>query len=376
VNLLRSPLDTLSWFSIWLMVYLLFVARLRPDPFVGRMYFPLVSVNEHLGGPSFFVMPNSLLASWLALRPAALQRKWRPLAIIVLLMLISLTAYFLVLMGNRPFKVTVASFVEQEGILGTGPLLILAGGVVLLGAEYVGTRRDRTRAAAREGATRRTATGPRRVNKVGFWSALLASASSVTGIVLSLFEAYSPVMQRYDQGVYSLIEGLKAGAAVLIPISFVVLMACISRSAPPEKKIWARVGLLLAVVYAFMHLVNAYLYLLFSRSSPQVYGRVATSYPILLSLGAMSFAFLSLALLLALPVFRRGGIERVVRWCFVLLVLLECVSGLGYLLSSARLPILAMLPNLIAQSVVFPVAMALVAVAFRRRESQDERRGA
>jgi hypothetical protein len=371
INLSGSPSDFIVWLILLLVPYLLFIARLRPDTFSGKMYFPLVDVNQDLGGPSFFVMPVSLIVAWLALRPKAFHKKLRKLATISLLALLSLTVYFLVLMGNRSYQITVSSFIEHQGILRTGPLLILAGGIFLLGAEYGGIRRDRKRAVGREGTARVTATHPQQVNKVGFWSALLASASPIMLIVLSLFAIYSPVERRYDVGVYYLFSFFTEGFILLLPISFIVLMACICYYAPPGKKIWARVGLFFAIVFT---LVDAIITL---SIPPQLYERLATSFPILQrygALGFLSFAFVSLALLFILPVFNKGGIEVVIRWCFIILGMLTFAGGLDYLLTSARIPVLAGFTSLIGEYLVFPVAMALIAVVFRRAEGEGVER--
>jgi hypothetical protein len=377
VNLLRSPLDLVYWLVLLLVPYWLFVARLRPEPvFGGRL--PLVRVNQQLSGPSSVVMPMSLIVSWLALRPRSLRRKWRLLATVLLLVLLFLTAFFLVLMGNRPYQVTIPSFVEHAGILGTGPLLILAGGVLLLGAEYVGHARERTRAVTAEKVIGATTAKPKRANDVGFWSALFASPSSIMVVVTSLF-GVSSGMQGYDVGTYYLTSGLRAGAILLLAICFVVLIASICHYAAAEKKTWTRVGLVSAIAYAVTYGVNAYLYSSIWRMSPQVYGRLATSLPILRrfgALGALSLPFASLALLLTLPVLRRGGLEQVIRWCIVGIGVLTVINGLGYLLSGVHVPALSVLAGAIAQSVLFPVAMALFATVFRCRESASVLPGA
>ena len=378
VNLLRSPYDIVSWFILLLVPNLLFVAKLRHDPFWGDT--PLVYINQDLGGPSIIIMPVSLIVAWLTLRPRALLKKWRLLTIIAISALLSLTVYFLVLMGNRPYQVTVSAFIEQQGILSTGPLLILAGGILLLGAEYVGIKRDRKQTVGHEKVSGATAINPHRLVNAGFWSALLAAASPIILIGISFLGDYSPVMGQTDRGVYLLVSALTICVILVQPISFVVLIASLYFYAPAEKKTWVLTGFVFSVAYALVYVFSNFLQDRILSTFTQLYERVATSFPILLrygALGTLSLVFASLALLFTLPVFHnRRGIELVIRWCIIIISVLIIASGLGYLLTSARIPTLSVLANLVGQFVVFPVIMVLIAIVFKRVEKVDALTGA
>jgi hypothetical protein len=373
VNLPSQPWDYTCWLATLLIPYVLFVARLRPDSFIGEAYFPLANVNRELGGPSSFVMPVGLAAVWLALRPRPLQRKWRILVTLAFLALLSLTGYFLVYMGNRPFQVTVSAFVDRAGIVRTGPLLILAGGVLLLGAEYVveGGRQTR-RAVAHARSFVATATEQKRTHSVGFWSAAVACASTILPFAISLLGSGSPMSGPYDAAVSRLMDALRVAIAILPPVSFAALMASICQYAPPERKVWSRVGLVFAIAYLLLSATSTYAYSPTSRISRQLYERIAESLPILhrfATFGVLRFAFVSLALLLALPTFHRGGIELAIRWCSAIIGVLTLLNGAGYLLTNDLIPTLSLITYAVAQYVAFPVAMALIAVLFGRRRS-------
>jgi hypothetical protein len=256
----------------------LLVARLRPLVFLDQvaMYTPLVGVNDKLSGPSYLMMPLCLLATWLTLRPRSLHSRWRWLAIIVLWVVVALTVYFLVLMGNRPYQITVAAFVQRQGLLSTGPLLILAGAILLLGAEYLASGRERMRVAApKTGSVAAT----QRVDALGFWSALGALVSSALPILVYLIMDQTPLMNRYDAGVDFLVNALRAGLSLLLPISVVVLMLSLCLWASRAKRIWPQVELCFALVYAVMQVTVAFLQFVPSTGTFELYRRLLILQP-------------------------------------------------------------------------------------------------
>jgi hypothetical protein len=367
VNLLFTPMDFVLWLVLLAIPYVLMVARLRPLVFLDQvaMYTPLVGVNDKLSGPSYLVMPLSLLAAWLTLRPRSLHKKWRWPAIIVLWVVVALTVYFLVLMGNRPYQVTVATFVQRQGMLSTGPLLILAGAILLLGAEYLASGRERMRVAAPKTGG---AVATQWVKALGFWSALVALVSSALPIIVFVIMDRTPLMHRYDAGVDFLVNALREGLSLLLPISMVVLMVSLCFLAPRAKRIWPQVGLVFALVYAVMQVAAALLQFVPSTGAFELYRRLLTIFPFLSrydSYATLTFAFLCLACLFTLPVFNKRGLDRAVRWCFVIMAGLTVIGGGASLLTNDRIPTLAFFLIPIAEYIVFPAAMALVAAIFR-----------
>jgi hypothetical protein len=364
VSQLRGPWSYIPWLLLLPLPYFVFVARLRSEPiFDSTFHFPLAEVNQHLGGPSSVVMPICLIASWLALRPEALRRKWRLVATVVLVVLLLLTVYFLWSMGHRPYQPTVSSFVRAAGVLRTGPLLILAGAVLLLGSEYAAGGLVRRREGG-PGEAKVAVPAPTRRYRVGFWSAVVACACSILPTLLMLFEQSASSMGRYDSALFALTGALEEGARYLLPVSVVVLVASICYYTPPGKTVWARMGLFFAVVYALTSVGLSVV-----SESYDLYKQVLESLPFLGKwggLGAASWVFLGIALLLLLPVFVGGRIQSAVRWCFVVFALLVASSALGYLLSAERIALVPSLLGAIAEWLVFPVAMALVAVSFQR----------
>jgi hypothetical protein len=370
VNLLKSPLSYVAWFSFWLLTYLLIVPKLYPvymDKTVWG-YLPLVDINRNLGGPSSWVMPLSPIIFWLAARPQNLQPKWRLGVIVGLAALILLTGYFFALSGLRLYQFTLSpSPLVEVSNFGVGPLLILIGGVLLLGTEAAARRRDRRAVVSEEAAPAQAASpASKKAYTVGYWSAIIVTVLSLLPTVLALAGNFLRLPGRFDLDVYLLFNALNTGLSLLLPLSFVVLMASLHAITPPGKKVWTRIGLFFALVHAILYASHAFLYPLILRSYPQLYrGLIAAGHGFALS--ALIFAFVSLAGLSVLPVFHRGGIELAFRWCFVITGVFTVVAGFGYALSGDRLLTLPLLASLVAQ-LAFPVATALLAVVFRREE--------
>jgi hypothetical protein len=186
-----------------------------------------------------------------------------------------------------------------------------------------------------------------------------------------LFDSYSLSMQRPDASVLILFSVLRRSAALLLPVSFVVLMASLFHRASPRNRIWARLALSSTVVHVLIIAANYFLYSYVARVSPDLYRSATTSLPVLRRYGAvdaLGFTFVSLALLLTWPIFHRGGIEMAIRCCFVLISVLTVASGLGYVLTTDRVPALSVL-SLVAHYLIFPLTMAFVAAALKRNGS-------
>ena len=370
VNLLKSPLNYVYWLSFWLLIFLLFVMRLAPDHLGGRTALPLVYVNQILVGPSLLVMPVSLIVFWLAARPLTLQKGWRLLAVASLVTLIFLTGYFYILSGIRFFQFTLLpNPFEGKGIFGVGPLLIILGGVVLLGAEYIAMHQDKKKAMPKEVEEEESIPiAPRKMRNVGYWSAISVTVLSILPIILALVGSR---IERFDNDAYLLFDYLNLGASFLMPLALVVLMACINYYAPPGKRIWTRIALLLVILYAILRLSFACFFSVLSHGNLPPDHWLVTNYQIFSrdgGLSSLSFALVSLAGLLLLPVFRGAGIEAAIRWCLFAMAVFMAGGILSSLLGNDRMRVLPALLISVPQWIILPVTTALIAVVFKRAE--------
>src|ERR1035437_5693521 len=111
---------------------------------------------------------------------------------------------------------------------------------------------------------------------------------------------------------------------LLAPI-FVVLMACIHAHAAEPKKIYSRIGLSFALVYAVIISVDYYLQLTLVVPSLQAGETEGLSlftqydpHGLFISLETLGYSMMAVALLFAAPVFAGGRAERAIRGVVVL----------------------------------------------------------
>ena len=120
---------------------------------------------------------------------------------------------------------------------------------------------------------------------------------------------------------------------ILLALIFVVLMVCIHYYASNEKKIFSQIGLLFALVYATVVLIDYFIQ--FTVVIPSILsGETAglsllTQYNphgIFIALEGLGYFMMSVAFLFAAAVFAGGKLELAIRWLFVTSFILAIVS--------------------------------------------------
>jgi hypothetical protein len=212
-------------------------------------------------------------------------------------------------------------------------------------------------------STNQDSTTPQVVFQIGFWSALLTTASIlIFNVAIALGASGAPT------------RSLAVGASLLLALFFVVLMASIHSYAPQEKKVWSQIALSFANLYAALLIWNYYLQLTVVRTHPLLYSWLTmdfTSETAFWSLESIGYALMGLAALFALPVLAEGRIELVIRWCFALNAGFTIIGGISYVLSGNPLHVLV-LASLGIWAIAFPIATALLAVVFRRAKKMSK----
>lgn len=180
---------------------------------------------------------------------------------------------------------------------------------------------------------KRGATAPgertsRSVSQLGFWSASLSAALSAGwSIAMVVQNAIQPVPAwrgaRAYADAYDPIHQLSFYPSLFLALTFVVLLSCLHRYAPEDKKVWSLSALALGVLYATMASVNYQIQLVAVRPS-LMRGESAglemlvqaNPHSIFIAL-ANSYAYMCLAMLFAAPIFEGGRLERWIRRLFL-----------------------------------------------------------
>ena len=181
--------------------------------------------------------------------------------------------------------------------------------------------------------------------RLGFWTAILTVVVVAMFAVVSIATParsgpfcvgacvaypYVDVAQFIPGDYLWLVPGI-----LLAPI-FVVFMACIHAYAPEPKKVYSRIGLAFALVYAVVILVDYYLQLTVvvpSLQAGETEGlSLLTQYDphgLFIALETLGYSMLTVALLFAAPVFTGGRAEHAIRWLFTLSFVLAVVAFVG-----------------------------------------------
>ena len=217
--------------------------------------------------------------------------------------------------------------------------------------------------------------------RLGFWTAILtvvvAAVFAVVGIATPArsgpFCGTSCVACPYVD-VAGFIPGdyLWLVPGILLAPIFVVLMACIHAYAPEPNKVYSRIGLSFAVVYAAVISVDYFLQ--FTVVVPSLQAgetdglSLLTQYDphgIFIALESLGYMMLTIALLFAAPVFAGGRVERAIRGLFVLSFVLAVATFVGLALLGHDL-IAFEVTVLMINWVVLIASGALLGIVFRR----------
>ncbi len=164
------------------------------------------------------------------------------------------------------------------------------------------------------------------VRRVGFWSAVLASAFSIIYIVGQLAEwmgllgsAGGPESSSTLLGIIVLLT-----PSLLLGSSFTVLMVAVHYYAPEHKKIWSHIGVVFATIYNALISINYFVQL--TLVAPHMAQGDTESIRFLLfipfdsflySVDILGYSFMSLSTLFAAFAFEQPGWERRARFFLI-----------------------------------------------------------
>lgn len=217
--------------------------------------------------------------------------------------------------------------------------------------------------------------------RLGFWAAILTvvvvAVFAVVGIATPArsgpFCVTACVVYPYID-VAQFIPGdyLWLVPGILLAPTFVVLMACIDGYATEAKKLYSRIGLSFAVVYAVVIVVDYFLQLTVVAPSLQAGETdglsLLTQYDphgVFIAMEALGYLMLTVALLFAAPIFAGGRAERAIRGLFALSFVLAVVAFVG--LALLRHDLVAFeVTVLMITWIVLIASGTLLCVVFRR----------
>lgn len=215
--------------------------------------------------------------------------------------------------------------------------------------------------------------GPRTSNyvqRVGFWSATCLTVLCVLELVMQgwMFATMANGAIETNPAYY-----FAQTAAFFTAPLFVALMACLFFVAMQDVKIFALIAFAFAIGYAVLGGINYYVQMTAVRSAVlnQQFENIApfltTNMSVMFAFDILGYFFLTLALLAAIPLFIRAGLERWLRWVLAINFVIGIAAVLGNLAANPTL----LLPILPLTWIAAGIATGLLAMWFRRVEQAE-----
>lgn len=154
------------------------------------------------------------------------------------------------------------------------------------------------------------------INKIGFWWGVSAFSFTLAYVVIQILQVMGIIPYPFDEIlIYSI--------SLCIVIPFVLEMLALHYVTPDEKKFWSHVALIFSILYSVFVTAN-YVVQLATVIPMKLKGQgeeirilEQTPHSLFWDFDALGYIFMGLAMLIALPVFRKHGFEKWVRLSFL-----------------------------------------------------------
>jgi hypothetical protein len=200
------------------------------------------------------------------------------------------------------------------------------------------------------------------IHKIGFWSGLIAFASTVAFLIVQM-------LQLFDVLSYPLDEILIYGFSLCIVIPFLIEMLALHHITPTEKKFWSHAALIFTVLYVAFVTANYVVQLAtvipmtLQGASDEILILRQTPHSLFWDFDAIGYIFMGFATLFAVPIFEKQGFQKWVKYSFLAhsLVTPLIVFVYFYPYFSEKLLLLGM-----PWAITAPLSMLLLAIMFKK----------
>jgi hypothetical protein len=203
------------------------------------------------------------------------------------------------------------------------------------------------------------------INKIGFWSGLVAFIATVTFVIVQLLQLTRVLTFPMD-------EVLIYVTSLCIVIPFVLEILALHYITPDEKKIWSHAALIFATLYSVFVTANYVVQLAtvipmkLKGGTGEIHLLEQTPHSLFWDFDALGYIFMGLATFIAIPVFEKHGFQKWVRISFLANALVTPLIAIVYFypVYSERLLLLGF-----PWVVTAPLSMLLLAIRFRKNKN-------
>lgn len=154
------------------------------------------------------------------------------------------------------------------------------------------------------------------VYKVGFWAGLVAFGSTIAYFIVQLLQVFDVLSFPWD-------VILIFGFSLCISIPLLLEMLALHHLTPVEKKFWSHAALLLTVIYVVFVTANYVVQLTtvipmtLKGTDKSIQLLKQTPHSLFWDFDAIGYTFMGLAVLFAVPIFKKRGFEKWVGYSFL-----------------------------------------------------------
>ena len=204
------------------------------------------------------------------------------------------------------------------------------------------------------------------IYKVGFWSGLIAFLSTAAFVLVQMLQVVGLLSYPWD-------EILIYGFSFCIVIPFLIEMLALHYITPGEKKFWSHAALIFTELYAVFVTANYVVQLAtvipmtLKGSAAEIQILRQSPHSLFWDFDALGYIFMGLATLFAVPVFEKFGLQKWVRFLFLIhgVVITPLIGFVYFYPGFSNNLLLIGLP----WGITAPVLMLLLAIMFRKHTS-------
>jgi hypothetical protein len=205
------------------------------------------------------------------------------------------------------------------------------------------------------------------INKLGFWSGLIAFASTMAFVIVQLLQVIGVLYYPLDQI-------LIYGTSLCIVIPFILEILALHYVTPDEKKFWSHAAIIFSIIYAVFVTAN-YITQLATVIPMKLKGKgdeirilEQTPHSMFWHFDALGYIFMGLATLIAIPVFEKQGFQKWVRISFLANALVTPFITFVYFYPTYSQKLLFLS---FPWGVTAPLAMLMLAIMFKKMSNFD-----
>lgn len=206
------------------------------------------------------------------------------------------------------------------------------------------------------------------IYKFGFWSGLSAFMSTVAFVVAQTLQLLGALNYPWD-------EILIYGFSFCIVIPLILEILALHYITADEKKFWSHAAVLFTVIYAVFVTANYVVQLAtvipatLKGNADKISVLVQTPHSLFWDFDAIGYIFMGLAILFVIPVFKKQGFQRWVRYSFFIhgAIVTPLITFVYFYPDFSNELLLIGIP----WGLTAPVSMLLLAIYFRKKYKEE-----